>query len=198
MRKVVAAEYVSVDGRMQDPGGVGEIEQGGWTNPYFNDELAKYQSDQLFASDALLLGRITYQGFAAAWPSMEEAEGEFGVRMNRLPKYVASATLTEPLEWNATLLKGDVAEEVQKLKNQPGQDILIYGSSQLVSTLTRHNLIDEYRLMIHPVVLGGGKPLFRNGHNTAALRLADTRTTSTGVVMLTYTTAGTGPQDPAR
>jgi dihydrofolate reductase len=197
MRKVVAAEYVSVDGAMQDPGGVGEIEQGGWTNPYFNDELAKYQSDQLFASDALLLGRVTYQGFAAAWPTMEETEGEFAVRMNRPPKYVASTTLAEPLEWNATLLKGDVPEEVQKLKQQPGQDILIYGSGALVNTLIGHNLIDEYRLMIHPVLLGGGKHLFRDGHATAALRLADTKTTSTGVVLLTYTAAGTGAQDPA-
>ena len=189
MRKVVAAEYVSVNGVMQDPGGVGEIEQGGWTNPYFNDELAKYQSDQLFASDALLLGRVTYQGFAAAWPSMEETEGEFAVKMNRLPKYVASTTLTGPLDWNATLLKGDVPEEVQKLKQQPGRDILIYGSGELVNTLMRHNLIDEYRLMIFPVLPGGGKPLFRSGHDTTALRLAGTRTTSTGVVLLTYTTA---------
>jgi len=189
MRKVVAAEYVSVDGVMQDPGGVGEIEQGGWTNPYFNDELAKYQSDQLFDSDALLLGRVTYQGFAAAWPSMEETEGEFAVRMNRLPKYVASTTLTEPLEWNATLLKGEVPKEVQKLKQQPGRDILIYGSGELVNTLMRHNLIDEYRLMIFPVLPGGGKPLFRYGHSTTALRLRGTRTTSTGVVLLTYTTA---------
>ena len=189
MRKVVAAEYVSVDGVMQDPGGVGEIEQGGWTNPCFNDELAKYQSDQLFDSDALLLGRVTYQGFAAAWPSMEETEGEFAVRMNRLPKYVASTTLTEPLEWNATLLKGEVPKEVQKLKQQPGRDILIYGSGELVNTLMRHNLIDEYRLMIFPVLPGGGKPLFRYGHSTTALRLCGTRTTSTGVVLLTYTTA---------
>jgi dihydrofolate reductase len=139
----------------------------------------------------------TYQGFAAAWPTMEETEGEFAVRMNRLPKYVASTTLAEPLEWNATLLKGDVPEEVQKLKQQPGQDILIYGSGALVNTLIGHNLIDEYRLMIHPVLLGGGKHLFRDGHATAALRLADTKTTSTGVVLLTYTAAGTGAQDPA-
>src|SRR5215831_171377 len=138
MRKVVAAEYVSVDGVMQDPGGVGEIEQGGWTNPYFNDELAKYQSDQLFASDALLLGRVTYQGFAAAWPAMEETEGEFAVRMNALPKFVASRSLKEPLPWNGKLLTGDLAEAVAKLKEQPGQDILIYGSGQLVNALHRH------------------------------------------------------------
>src|SRR5215471_12669478 len=112
MRKVVAAEYVTVDGVMTDPGGSGEIEHGGWSSPYFNDELAEYQSDQLFASDALLLGRVTFEGFAAAWPSMEETEGEFAVRMNAIPKFVASRSLEEPLAWNGTLLKGDVAGEV--------------------------------------------------------------------------------------
>src|SRR5262245_52764872 len=157
--------------------------------PVLQQRARKNQSDQLFHSDALLLGRVTYQGFAAAWPSMEETGGEFAVRTNRLPKYVASTTLTEPLEWNATLLKGEVPKEVQKLKQQPGRDILIYGSGELVNTLMRHNLIDEYRLMIFPVLPGGGKPLFRYGHNTTALRLDGTRTTSTGVVLLTYTTA---------
>jgi dihydrofolate reductase len=116
MRNVVAAEYVTIDGVMQDPGGVGEIEHGGWSSEYFDDELAKYQSDQLLASDALLLGRVTFEGFAAAWPSMEEAEGEFAIRMNALPKFVASRTLNEPLAWNGTLLKGDLAEKVAKLR----------------------------------------------------------------------------------
>jgi dihydrofolate reductase len=186
MRKIVAAEYVTVDGVMTDPGGVGEIEHGGWSNAYFNDELAKYQSDQLFASDALLLGRVTYEGFAAAWPSQEEEEGEFGIRMNALPKFVASTTLTEPLEWNATLLEGDVAEAVRRLKQQPGQDILVYGSGELVNTLMRHDLIDEYRLMVHPVILGVGQRLFREGSERTALRLAAAETTGTGVVMATY------------
>jgi dihydrofolate reductase len=190
MRRVVAAEYVTVDGVMQDPGGVGEIEEGGWSNAYFNDELAKYQSDQLFASDALLLGRATYEGFAAAWPSMEETEGEFAVRMNSLPKYVASTTLVEPLEWNATLVEGDVAEAVRKLKQEPGQDILIYGSGELVNTLMQHNLIDEYRLMVFPVALGSGKRLFRNGNEKVPLTLAGAETTSPGVVALTYHAAG--------
>jgi dihydrofolate reductase len=190
MRKIVAAEYVTLDGVMTDPGGVGEIEQGGWSNAFFNDELAKYQSDQLFASDALLLGRVTYEGFAAAWPSQEEEEGEFGVRMNALPKFVASRTLAEPLEWNATLLEGDVAEAVRQLKQQPGRDILIYGSGELVNTLMRHDLIDEYRLMVHPVILGAGKRLFRDGNERVALRLAAVETTGTGVVMATYQPAG--------
>jgi dihydrofolate reductase len=188
MRRVVAAEYVTVDGVMTDPGGVGEIEQGGWSRAYFNEELATYQSDQLFASDALLLGRITFEGFAAAWPSMEETEGEFAVRMNTLPKFVASRSLNEPLPWNGTLLKGDLADEVAKLKEQAGQDILIYGSGQLISELHPRGLIDEYRLMIFPVTLGEGKQLFRDGAR-ADLKLTDTRSTSTGVVVLTYQAA---------
>ena len=174
MRKIVAAEYVTVDGVMTDPGGVGEIEHGGWSNAYFNDELAKYQSDQLFASDALLLGRVTFEGFAAAWPSMEATEGDFAVRMNRLPKFVASTSLKEPLPWHGTLLHGGLAEEVAKLKEQRGQDILIYGSGQLVTELQRHGLIDEYRLMVFPVTLGDGKHLFGEGTGSASLQLTDT------------------------
>jgi dihydrofolate reductase len=121
MRRVVAAEFVTLDGVMTDPGGVGEIEHGGWSNPYFNDELADYQSEQLFASDALLLDRVTFEGFAAVWPSMEETEGEFAVRMNTLPRLVASRTLKEPLPWNGSLLQGDLAEEVAKLNKQPAR-----------------------------------------------------------------------------
>jgi dihydrofolate reductase len=121
--KIVAAEYVSVDGIMQDPGGVGEIEAGGWTNPYWNDELAKLQTDLLFASDALLLGRVTYEGFAAAWPDMEHEEGPFAGKMNAMPKYVASRTLTD-MAWNAALIEGKVAEEVARLKRDSGQNLL--------------------------------------------------------------------------
>src|SRR5262245_58080181 len=186
MRKVVAAEYMTVDGVMTDPGGVGEIEQGGWSNPYFDDELAAYQTDQLFASDALLLGRVTFEGFAAAWPSMEETEGEFAVRMNALPKFVASTTLREPLAWNGTLLTGDVADEVAKLKERPGQDLLIYGSGELVNTLHTHGLIDEYRLMVFPVTLGTGKHLFRDGAEKRELKLSEASMTGSGVALLTY------------
>lgn len=173
--KVVAAEYVSVDGVMEEPA---------WTMEFWDDELGKAQYDLLFASDALLLGRVTYQGFAAAWPTME-GTGEFGERMNGMPKYVASRTLTE-MEWNATLIAGDVAEAVSGLKQQPGQNLLIYGSADLVDTLMRHNLIDEYRLMLHPVIVGKGKRLFKDGIATTTLKLADTKTTGTGVVILTY------------
>lgn len=198
MRNVVAAEYITIDGVMQDPGGVGEIEHGGWSSEYFSDEVAKYQSDQLLASDALLLGRVTFEGFAAAWPSMEEVEGEFAVRMNALPKFVASRTLNEPLAWNGTLLKGDLSEEVAKLKEKPGEDLLIYGSGELVNELHPHGLIDEYKLMVFPVTLGGGKRLFREGTDMTALTLTDAQKTSSGVALLTYRQAGEPPHSAER
>jgi len=142
------------------------------------------QHDCLFASDALLLGRVTYEGFAASWPSVTDEQG-FADRMNSLPKYVASTTLEEPLEWNATLLRGDPVEEVGKLKQQSGQDILIYGSGELVRTLLPHNLIDVLRLMIHPVHLGWGRHLLDGGERFG-LKLADSHVTEKGVVTLTY------------
>jgi dihydrofolate reductase len=187
MRKLVVAEYVTLDGVMQDPGGVGEIEQGGWHNPYWNDELAGFQRDGLFASDALLLGRITYEGFAAAWPSRTDDEG-FADQMNGLPKYVVSTTL-ERADWNnSRLITGNVADEVAKLKEQPGRDILVYGSGALVRTLMAHDLVDEYRLMVFPVVVGSGKRLFTDGGDggEAALRLVGSTATATGVALLTY------------
>lgn len=181
MRKIKLAMYVSLDGVVENPA---------WTGPFWNDELAKLQHDYLFTSDALLLGRVTYQGFAAAWPTMTDT-GDFGVRMNTMPKFVASRTL-DTAEWNATIIKGEVSAEVARLKEQSGRDLLIYGSGDLVDELTRHRLIDEYRLMLHPVIVGAGKRLF-NSIPTTTLRLRDTTTTSTGVVVLTYTT----PSDQA-
>jgi dihydrofolate reductase len=183
--KIVAAEYVSVDGLMQDPGGVGEIEVGGWANLYWDDELAKLQADLLFASDALLLGRVTYEGFAAAWPDMEHDEGPFAVKMNTMPKYVASRTPTD-MKWNVTPIRGDVADEVAKLKSDSGQNLLIYGSGSLVRLLLRHGLLDQLRLMIHPVVLGAGKPLFTETGGKKELQLAGVTTTSAGVVVVDY------------
>jgi dihydrofolate reductase len=174
---------------MADPGGVGEIEHGGWSNPYFDEELGKYQTDQLFASDALLLGRVTFEGFAAAWPSMEETEGTFAVRMNGLPKFVASRSLKPPLVWNGTLLDGDLVEEVSKLRQAPGRDLLIYGSGELVNSLHPHGLIDEYVLMVFPVTLGVGKHLFRQGTDKTDLKLTNAKTTAAGVAVLTYRTA---------
>lgn len=180
MRNVKLAMYVSLDGVVQDPA---------WTGPFWNDEIAELQKDYLFASDALLLGRVTYEGFAAAWPTMDE--GEFGDRMNTMPKFVATRTLQEA-DWNATIIKGDVTEEVAKLKQQPGQDLLIYGSGTLVDELTRRGLIDEYRLIVYPVIVGSGKRLFSEATKTT-LQLADTKTTSTGVVLLTYRPAAGDP-----
>jgi dihydrofolate reductase len=171
---------------MEDPEGR-EDELGGWTAPYWNDELQRMQYDQLVKSDALLLGRLTYQGFAASWPSITDEEG-FADRMNSLPKYVASTTLREPLEWNATLLNGNPVDEVRKLKQQPGQHILIYGSGELVRTLLPHDLIDELRLMIHPVFLGWGKRLLEDV-DRSALTLTDSRATEKGVATLTYEVA---------
>lgn len=179
MRKVILSEHMSLDGVMEEPR---------WSMPYWTDATTKYKYDELFSSDALLLGRVTYEGFAAAWPSMKDEQG-FADRMNGLPKYVATTTLTDFTWNNSRALEGDVAAAVRALKEQDGQNILIYGSGALAQTLRQHGLIDEYRLMIHPVTLGGGKRLFAEGSDRTALRLADTQTFSSGVVVLTYTPA---------
>ncbi|QIN79387.1 dihydrofolate reductase [Rubrobacter marinus] len=175
--KLVVAEYVSLDGVMEEPG---------WTGPYFNEEMAEFQRSLLFSSDALLLGRVTYEGFAAAWPSMTDEAG-FADKMNSMPKFVVSTTLEEPLEWNnSSLIEGDLAEGVSRLKQRPGGDLLVYGSAALVNALMRHDLVDEYRLMVHPLVLGGGKRLFGEGGDTKAMRLVRAQTTETGVAVLDY------------
>lgn len=184
MRKLVVSEFVSLDGVMEDPGGAEKFEHGGWTMPYFSDEAGKLKFDELLASDALLLGRVTYEGFAKAWPTME-GTGEFGERMNSLPKYVVSTTLKE-VEWNnSRLITGNVVEEVSALKQQPGQDILVGGSAALVQTLRQHGLVDEYCLLVFPVVLGSGKRLFDGGNKTG-LRLVETQAFGSGVVLLRY------------
>jgi dihydrofolate reductase len=187
MRKVVVSEFVSLDGVMEDPGGAEEFEHGGWAFQFERGpEGDKFKLDEVLASDALLLGRVTYEGFAAAWPTMTDEVG-FAEKMNSMPKYVVSTTLEEPLEWNnSTLIKENVAEEVSKLKQQSGGEILINGSGELVHTLMEHDLIDEYRLMIFPVVLGSGKRLFTDGSDTTALKLLDTKTVGSGVLILTY------------
>lgn len=182
MRKVVVSEFVSVDGVMEHPN---------WTFPFGSEEQEKYKLDELFASDALLLGRVTYEGFAGAWPSVTDEVG-FAARMNGLPKHVVSTTLQEPLEWNnSTIVKGDVAEEVSRLKQEPGGNILIGGSAQLVNTLMKQDLVDEYRLMVFPLVVGSGERLFGDGGDTKALSLVETKTFRSGVVVLTYLPTGT-------
>jgi dihydrofolate reductase len=175
MRKLKLAMYVSLDGVVENPA---------WTAPYWNDELSDMQADYLYSSEALVLGRVTYEGFAASWPGMEESTGEFGKKMNSMPKYVASRTL-EHAEWNASIIQGDLATEIATLKADDGGDLLIYGSGTLVDELTRLGLIDEYRLMIHPVLVGTGKRLFEDTAETK-LRVADTTTTQAGVVVATY------------
>jgi dihydrofolate reductase len=167
---------------MEDPGGAEKFRHGGWTMPYWNEEIGKFKFNELFSSDALLLGRVTYQGFAAAWPGRTDEAG-FADRMNNLPKYVVSKTLKE-VKWNnSKLIKENIAEEVSKLKRQPGRDILIAGSATLVQSLTQHDLIDEYQLLVYPVALGSGRRLFGDRAN---LRLVGTKPFSSGVVALQY------------
>jgi dihydrofolate reductase len=193
VRKVIVSEFVTLDGVMEDPGGAEEFEHGGWSFRFDRGpEGDRFKVDELAAADALLLGRVTYEGFAAAWPQMEEQTGEYGAWMNGYPKHVASTTLQDPLEWNnSTLIKGDVAEEVRRLKEQPGKDILVFGSADLVNTLMEHDLIDEYRLMVFPIVVGTGKRLFRDVGQAKALRLVDTQQVGPdGVLILTYEPAG--------
>jgi dihydrofolate reductase len=175
-RKVIASMYVTLDGYIDEPGK--------WSFPFWSDEAMQFKASELFASDALLLGRITYEGFAAAWPTMGET-GEFGEKMNTMPKHVASRTL-QTATWNATIIKGDVAEAVRALKRETGGDILIGGSGQLIDYLTGHDLIDEYRLMVHPIILGNGtKRLFAKAPRRS-LTLVDSVTFPTGVVVQTY------------
>jgi dihydrofolate reductase len=178
MRKLKLAMYVSLDGVIEEPS---------WTGPFWDDELSDLQAEYLYASDALVLGRVTYEGFAAAWPAMEESTGEFGRKMNSLPKFVASRTLSDA-EWNASILAGDLETEIRKLKEADGGDLLIYGSGMLVDELTRLGLIDEYRLIVNPVIVGSGRRLFASAPGTT-LQLHDTRTTTPGVAILTYSRA---------
>jgi dihydrofolate reductase len=175
MRKVIIETRVSLDGVQENP----QL----FVFDYVSEESTNYVKEQLFRSDALLMGRVTYEGFAKAWPT--RTGDEFSDRMNSLPKYVASRTLQEPLTWNAQLLKGDVAKELAKLKEQPGQDILQYGMGELTHTLIRQGLVDELRFMIFPVAIGSGQRIFETFDKTA-LKLLETNTFKTGVVALHY------------
>ena len=160
-----------------------------WHFPYFNDQMGETIGAAMAASDTMLLGRVTYEEFAAFWPSQEpsEEDQEATDYMNNTPKFVVSKTLEEPLEWqNSTLIKGDVAEEISKLKEQPGKDISITGSPTLVRSLLEDDLLDELRLMLHPIVVGSGKRLFEEGSDQKALQLVDSKTFSRGVLYLTY------------
>jgi dihydrofolate reductase len=190
MRKVVASIFVTVDGVMEDPGGAEGFELGGWSFKYGgrSDDDLKHAGDLLRGSDALLLGRVTYEGFAKAWPGMTDG-GWYADRMNSLPKYVVSSTL-DKAEWNnSMIIKRDVAKEVTKLKQQPGQDILIFGSGELVNGLLHHGLIDEIRLLVHPVVLGRGKRLFADG-SPVGLTATGATVFGSGIVLLVFQPVG--------
>jgi dihydrofolate reductase len=174
MRKIVVTEFVSLDGVMEEPR---------WTFEYWNDEIAKFKGEESSASDALLLGRVTYQGFAAAWPQSKAEGADY---FNNVRKYVVSETLEEPLEWNnSTLIKDNIVEQITNLKRQEGKDIAVHGSATLVQTLMRHDLVDGYRLLVYPVVLGKGKRLFGE-EIPATLNLLRSRSFGSGVVALVY------------
>src|SRR5215216_181227 len=184
MGRIIVTEFISLDGVMEAPGGGEDYKHAGWTFEIDRgDEGNQFKLKETFDSEALLLGRVTYEGFAKAWPSRD---GEFADKFNSMPKYVVSSTLEDP-EWsNTTVLKGDVAEEAAKLKQEWDGDIVVHGSPQLVQTLIEHDLVDELRLMVYPVVLGTGKRLFGVTSDKKSLRLVDSKVVGDGVAILVY------------
>jgi dihydrofolate reductase len=184
MRKLIVTEFVSLDGVMEAPGGEEGYQHSGWVFAHQSDEQMHYKLDEVMEADALLIGRVTYEGFSAAWP---ERDGPFADKMNGMPKYVVSSTLTDP-EWNnTTVLDGDLAEEVAKLKEGDGGPILVAGSRTLVHALYDQGLVDEYRLMVFPVILGSGRRVFPDdAADKTVLELTDTQAFSSGVTVQTY------------
>ncbi len=183
MARIVITEFVSLDGVMEDPGGAENYRHGGWTFQIERGDGDQFKMDETMASDALLLGRVTYEGFAQAWP---QRDGEFADKFNNMPKYVVSSTLENP-DWNnTTVLRGDVVEEVSKLRQGPGGDIVVHGSRQLAQTLLEHDLVDELHLMVFPVVLGTGKRLFGETSDKKRLRLKESRVVGDGVAIMIY------------
>ena len=190
--------FLTLDGVMQAPGGPdedpdGQFEHGGWSFPYGDEDFGVAMTGWFEHADAFLLGRRTYQIFAGHWPRVSDPGDPIAAKLNTLPKYVASTTLDTAGWRNSSLLGGDVAAEVAKLKERPGRELQVHGSGQLAQTLIDHDLVDEYRLLYFPVHLGSGKKLFRDGARAAALRLSSATTTSTGVIIATYE-----PDGPAR
>jgi dihydrofolate reductase len=190
MSRVIVTNHLTLDGVMQAPGRPDEdlrggFEHGGWATPNTDEVMGRVMGEGMAQGGPLLLGRRTYEDFYDFWP--KQKDNPFTEVLDRVQKYVASTTLTEPLPWsNSTLLEGDVAEAVTNLRRQPGKDIGVLGSGELVGTLMRHSLVDRYVLMYHPIVLGSGRRLFREGGPLASLRLVDSVTTTTGVVIATY------------
>jgi dihydrofolate reductase len=184
MRKLVVTEFVSLDGVMEDPGGSEKTAHGGWTGPYWSDEMGEFKLAELEASDTLLLGRVTYEGFAAAWPGRTD-DGGFADRMNNYRKYVVSSTMKTASWQNSTILGDDLVREITRIKEEPGKDILVHGSATLVQALLRDQLVDELHLETYPIVLGTGKRLFADD-SYAKLDLASHSVTSKGVLLLSY------------
>jgi dihydrofolate reductase len=195
MRQVIVNEFMSLDGVVQAPGAADEdasggFRHGGWHMRYFDDVSQKWVLQSIVEAGGFLLGRRTYEIFAAYWPNAPEEEQVIAEPLNTKPKYVASTTLTEPLEWqNSTLLQGDVPEAVAALRQEDGGDVHMIGSTALVQTLIEHDLVDEVRLMIDPVVLGGGKRIFRDDGALRPLRLVQSQATTTGAILATYAPA---------
>ncbi len=184
MGRIVVTEFVSLDGVVEDPGGAEDFQYGGWSFEVDRGEEGdKFKLDEAFDAEALLLGRVTYEGFAAAWPSRG---GEFADKFNSMPKYVVSSTLEEAAWKNSTVLSGDVADEAGKLRHELEGDIVVHGSARLVRTLVEHDLVDELRLMVFPVVLGSGKRLFGETSDKKRLRLVESTTVGDGVAILIY------------
>jgi dihydrofolate reductase len=192
MGRIVVTEFISLDGVIEDPGGAEGFTYGGWTFEFdAGPEFGAFKNDELMASDAQLLGRVTYEGFAKAWPTME-GTGEFGEKMNAMPKYVVSTTL-EDADWNnSTVIRDDVAGEVRKLKGRYEGDILVAGSARLAQWLLENDLVDELRLMVFPIVLGTGKRLFGATSGKKRLELVETRPLDDGVTILVYRPADAG------
>ncbi|HEV7774026.1 MAG TPA: dihydrofolate reductase family protein [Conexibacter sp.] len=186
MRKLVVTEFMSLDGVMEDPGGSEGSAHGGWSFKFSDPEGMKFKLDETMSFDALLLGRVTYEGFAEAWPERRDEAG-FADKMNAMKKYVVSSTLSETTWQNSEIVPGnDVPAAIAALKQQDGSDLLVAGSRQLVQTLAQHDLVDEYRLMVHPIVLGSGKQLFDGIETPFTLRLTDSKVLATGSLILTY------------
>ena len=194
MRRIVVNNSVTLDGVMQAPGRPDEdrrggFEHGGWAAPYFDSVMAEAAGEGMASATALLFGRRTYEDFASVWPTMP-GDNPFTTVINESQKLVASRTLKAPLSWkNSTLLEGDAAEAIARLRQEPGPDLVILGSGELIQSLMLHDLIDEFRLLIHPLVLGSGRRLFVDGGALARFRLVDTKTSTTGVVIATYRAA---------
>jgi dihydrofolate reductase len=184
MGRIVVTEFVSLDGVMEDPGGAEDFKYGGWTFEIARGEEGdRFKLEETNASDALLLGRVTYEGFAAAWPSRE---GEFADKFNTMPKYVLSSTLTDPAWANTTVVGGDLAEVVSTVKREHDGDVVVHGSGRLVQALLENDLVDELRLMVFPVVLGSGQRLFGETSGKKRLNLVESRTVGDGVLILIY------------